>query len=134
MKYIRQIGLSSVAMIIALYALFQSDRAMSAGLFLNNGAKISVARKTYISLDSLKMRIDNAGVVNFAKNSYVKSNCDIVISSGIVAVRDTTTIITSKNIFNFSNFGNYSSALTIVKGNFKNAGSVYNESIIELGE
>ena len=134
MKYIRQIGLSSVAMIIALYALFQADRAMSAGLFLNNGAKISVARKTYISLDSLKMKIDNSGVVNFAKNSYVKSNCDIIITSGTFTIRDTTTVITTKNIFNFSTFGNYTSGLTIVKGNFKNAGSVYNESIIELGE
>ena len=133
MKYIRQIGLSSVAMIIALYALFQADRAMSAGLFLNNGAKISVARKTYISLDSLKMKIDNSGDVNFAKNSYVKSNCDIIITSGTFNIRDTTTVITTKNIFNFSTFVNYTSRLTIVKGNFKNAGSVYNESIIELG-
>lgn len=134
MKAIRKILFIPSAIAIALLQIAQFEPAVSAGLFLNNGAKISIAQKTFIKLDSLNFKIDNSGIVNFAKNSYIQTNCNIIIQNGSLNVRDTTTILTTKSIFNFSSFSNFSSALTIVKGNFQNSGTVYNESVIELGE
>lgn len=134
MKAIRKILFIPSVIAIALLQITHFDRAVSAGLFLNNGAKISIAGKTFIKLDSLNFKIDNTGVVNFANNSFIQTNCNITITNGSLTIRDTTTILTTKSIFNFSSFSNFWPALTIVKGNFKNAGSVYNESIIELGE
>jgi len=105
----------------------------SAG-FKNSGAKISLNNTVYVKVKDMEVKNDNNGEIIVRQTSELKvEGADLVNESGSIKVLGSVLGV-NKNLINKDIFNTESSSLSVVIMNIVNSGTIYNESVIEIGE
>ncbi len=120
-----------ITYILLLMAL--QANLFSAG-FKNSGAKISLNNTVYVKVKDMEVKNDNNGEIIVRQASELKvEGADLVNESGSIKVLGSVLGV-NKNLINKDIFNTESSSLSVVIMNIVNSGTIYNESVIEIGE
>ncbi|MDT3740581.1 MAG: hypothetical protein RO257_13900 [Candidatus Kapabacteria bacterium] len=124
--------MKTVIIYILLLMALQAN-LFSAG-FKNSGAKISLNNTVYVKVKDMEVKNDNNGEIIVRQTSELKvEGADLVNESGSIKVLGSVLGV-NKNLINKDIFNTESSSLSVVIMNIVNSGTIYNESVIEIGE